>query len=61
MRRLAIILFLNEVELVICNGRQLVLELEWTRVRLRLDKKSVIRMYGCAVDKRVRRSECRFY
>ena len=34
--------FLNEVELVICNGRQLVLEPEWTRVRPSLDQKSVI-------------------
>ena len=25
--------FLNEVELVVCNGRSLVLEPEWTRVR----------------------------
>ena len=29
--------FLNEVELVVCNGRQLVLEPEWTRVRPSLD------------------------
>ena len=34
--------FLNEVELVVCNGRQLVLEPEWTRVRPSLDEKSVI-------------------
>ena len=34
--------FLNEVELVVCNGRQLVLEPEWTRVRPSLDQKSVI-------------------
>ena len=34
--------FLNEVELIICNGRQLVLEPEWTRVRPSLDQKSVI-------------------
>ena len=33
---------LNEVELVICNGRKLVLEPEWTRVRPSLQKKSVI-------------------
>ena len=33
--------FLDEVELVICNGRQLVLEPEWTRVRPGLDQKSV--------------------
>ena len=34
--------FLNEVELVVCNGRQLVLEPEWTRVRPSLDQKLVI-------------------
>ena len=34
--------FLNEVELVICNDRQLVLEPEWTRVSPSLDQKSVI-------------------
>ena len=34
--------FFNEVELVICNGRQLVLEPEWTRVRPSLHHKSVI-------------------
>ena len=28
-----LISFLNEVELVVCNGRSLVLEPEWTRVR----------------------------
>ena len=32
----------NEVELVICNSRQLLLEPEWTRVRPSLDQKSVI-------------------
>ena len=30
------------MELVICNGRQLVLEPEWTRVRSSLDQRSVI-------------------
>ena len=25
--------FLNEVELVVCNGRSLVVEPEWTRIR----------------------------
>ena len=34
--------FFNEMELVICNGRQLVLEPEWTRVRPSFDQKSVI-------------------
>ena len=30
--------FLNEVELVVCNGRKLVVEHEWTRVRTSLNK-----------------------
>ena len=34
--------FLNEVELVICNGRQLVAEPEWTKVRLSVNQRSVI-------------------
>ena len=37
-----LIFFLNEVELVICNGRQLVTEPEWTRVRSTLKHRSVI-------------------
>ena len=38
-----LISFLNEVELVICNGRQLVPEPEWTRVlRPSLNQMSVI-------------------
>ena len=37
-----VISLLNEVELVICNGRQLVSEPEWTRVRPSLNQKSVI-------------------
>ena len=45
--------FLNEVELVVCNGRKLVLEPGWTRVRPSLDQKSVI--------EGVRRGECRFH
>ena len=32
----------HEVELVACNGRLLVSEPEWTRVRPSLDQKSVI-------------------
>ena len=39
---LVVISFLNEVELVVCNGRQLVLEPEWTRIRQSLDQISVI-------------------
>ena len=30
--------FLNEVEMVVCNGRKLVVEHEWTRVRTSLNK-----------------------
>ena len=37
-----LISFLNEVELVICNGRKLVSEPEWTRVRPSLQQESVI-------------------
>ena len=37
-----LISLLHEVELVACNGRQLVSEPEWTRVRPSLDQKSVI-------------------
>ena len=34
--------FLNEVEMTICNGRKLVTEPEWTRVRSSLKQKSII-------------------
>ena len=34
--------FLNKVELIICNGRKLVSEPEWTRVRPSLKQKSII-------------------
>ena len=34
--------FLNEVELIICNGRKLVSEPEWTRIRPSLKQKSII-------------------
>ena len=46
-----LISFLNELELVICNGRWRVSEPEWTRVRPSLDQKSVIdyNNYGCPV------------
>ena len=33
---------LNGVELVVCNGRKLVFEPEWTRVRSSLKQKSII-------------------
>ena len=48
-----LISLLNEVELVICNGRQLVSEPELTRVRPSLNQKSVID-YVLAVDEGVR-------
>ena len=34
--------FLNEVELMICNGRKLVSEPEWTKIRPSLKQKSII-------------------
>ena len=37
-----LISFLNEVELVVCNGRKLVVEPEWARVRPSLKQKSII-------------------
>ena len=37
-----LISFLNEVELVVCKGRELVIEPEWTRVRSSLKQKSII-------------------
>ena len=37
-----LISFLNEVELVVCNGRKLVVEPEWTRVRPSLKQNSII-------------------
>ena len=30
---LVVISFLNEVEMVVCNGRKFIVEPEWTRVR----------------------------
>ena len=49
-----LISFLNEVELVIFNGRQLVAEPEWTRVRPSLNQRSVID-YRYSVDEGIRR------
>ena len=40
-----LISFLNEVEFVICNGRRLVSEPEWTRVRPSLGQRSVIDIF----------------
>ena len=37
-----VVSFLNEVELVVCNGRKLVVEPEWTSVRPSLKQKSII-------------------
>ena len=37
-----LISFLNEVKLVVCNGRKLAIEPEWTRVRPSLKQKSII-------------------
>ena len=37
-----LISFLNEVELVVCIGRKLVVEPEWTGVRPSLKQKSII-------------------
>ena len=37
-----LISFLNEVEVVVCNGKKLVVEPEWTRVRPSLKQKSII-------------------
>ena len=37
-----LLFFFNEVELMICNGRKLVSEPEWTRVRPSLKQKSII-------------------
>ena len=34
--------FFNKVELTICNGRKLVSEPEWTRIRPSLKQKSII-------------------
>ena len=37
-----LISFLYEVDMVVCNGRRLVSDPEWTRVRPSLDQKSII-------------------
>ena len=34
--------FLNEVEMVVCNGRKFMVDPEWTRVRPSLKQKSII-------------------
>ena len=54
-----LISFLNEVELIICNGRQLVLEPEWTRMRSSLGQKLVIDII--LTDVHSKRGECRFH
>ena len=52
--------FLNEVELMICNGRKLVSEPEWTRIRPSLKQKSIIRLYynRCSITASVRKCAC---
>ena len=50
--------FLNEVELVACNGRKLVTEPEWTRVRPSLNQKS-IHCNRYSVDESFRICACR--
>ena len=54
--------FLNGVELIICNGRKLVSEPEWTRVRPSL-KKVKNRLYynRCPITGSVRECACRWY
>ena len=37
-----LISFLNEVELVVCNGREFTVEQQWTRARPSLKQKSII-------------------
>ena len=37
-----LISFLNEVELVVCNGREFTVEPQWTRARPSLKQKSII-------------------
>ena len=48
--------FLNEVELMTCNGRKLVSEPEWTRVRPSLNLKS-----RCLVTGSIRECAFRWY
>ena len=50
--------FLNEVELMICNGRKLVTEPEWTRVRPSLKQKSII---DYVITASVRKCACGWY
>ena len=52
--------FLNEVEMVVCNGRKLMLEPEWMRVWPSLKQKSIID-YTPLVDGSVRECACRQY
>ena len=55
--------FLNEVELVICNGRKLVSEPEWTRIRSSLKAKVKNRLYynRCSITGSVRKCACGSY
>ena len=49
--------FLNEVEMVVCNGRKFMLEPEWTRVRPSLSQR--LHYNRPSVDGSVRECACR--
>ena len=53
--------FFNEVELVICNGRKLVSELEWTRVRPKAKINNRLHYNRCSVTGSIRECACRWY
>ena len=55
--------FLNEVELMICNGRKLGTEPEWTRIRPSLKQKSIIDyiITDAQLLGRVRKCACGWY
>ena len=55
-----LISFLNEVELVVCNGRKIVVEPEWTRVRRSLKQKSICYNRRSASES-IRECACRHY
>ena len=57
---LVVIVLLNEVEMVVCNGRKFMLEPEWMRFRPSLKQKSIID-YTPSVDGSVRECACRQY
>ena len=53
--------FLNEVKLMICNGRKLVFEPEWTTIRPSLKQKSIIDYNRCSITGSVRKCACGWY